>query len=210
MADIAVIRTAAHNQLQDFASHASIPVINALTDNFHPCQLLADIMTFEEHRGSIQGRRITWIGDGNNMCHSWMNAARLFDFHLVVATPDGFEPDPVLVQRDPAHFELTKDPDQACIDCDLVVTDTWSSMGQEQEKEQRQRAFTNFRVTRKRMDMASKQALFMHCLPAYRGYEVDADVIDGDQSVVWDEAENRLHAQKALLEFLLDDPSACA
>jgi len=203
MADIAVIRTTAHSQLLEFARYATIPVINALTDDFHPCQLLADIMTFEEHRGAIQGRRIAWIGDGNNMCHSWMNAARLFDFQLAIATPAGFVPNPLLVQRDPARFELSQDPNRAILDSDLVVTDTWASMGQEQEKEQRQLAFANFKVTHKRMRKAKPNALFMHCLPAYRGYEVDSEVIDGDQSVVWDEAENRLHAQKALLEHLL-------
>jgi len=203
MADIVVIRTAEHKQLLDFAEHASVPVINALTDDYHPCQLLADIMTYEEHRGSIQGRRVAWIGDGNNMCHSWMNAARLFNFELAIATPAGYKPNPALAQRDPERFSITADPDQAIAGSDLIVTDTWASMGQEEEKEQRQLAFTGFKVTAVRMRKANPDALFRHCLPAYRGYEVDAEVIDGPQSVVWDEAGNRLHAQKALLELLL-------
>ncbi|HED13530.1 MAG TPA: ornithine carbamoyltransferase [Gammaproteobacteria bacterium] len=204
MADIVVIRTAEHNQLLDFANHATIPVVNALTDDFHPCQLLADIMTYEEHRGSIRGRRVTWIGDGNNMCHSWMNAARLFDFELSIATPAGYAPKPALTQRDPGRFIFSQDPDQAILNSDLVVTDTWASMGQEEEKARRQLAFSHFKVTKARMSKAKPEALFMHCLPAYRGFEVDAAVIDGPQSVVWDEAGNRLHAQKALLEYLLD------
>jgi len=204
MADIIVIRTTEHSQLLEFADSATIPVINALTDDFHPCQLLADIMTYEEHRGGIQGRRVSWIGDGNNMCQSWMNAARLFDFQLAIATPAGYEPDAKLINLDSDRFQLGNDPDQAVAGSDLVVTDTWASMGQEQEKAQRELAFANFKVTTERLYLANKNALFMHCLPAYRGVEVDAAVIDGAQSVVWDEAENRLHAQKALLEYLLD------
>jgi ornithine carbamoyltransferase len=180
-----------------------VPVINALTDMYHPCQLLADIQTFIEHRGAIHGRTVAWVGDGNNVCHSWMNAARQFGFTLRLATPKGYEPNAALLTACAAHVQPVATPAEAVRAADVVVTDTWASMGQEDEKAQRLKDFAGFRVDAPLMKLAHKDALFMHCLPAYRGMEVDAAVIDGPQSVVWDEAENRLHAQKALLEFLL-------
>ncbi|MDH5648138.1 MAG: ornithine carbamoyltransferase [Gammaproteobacteria bacterium] len=203
MVDVVVIRTDKHRTVETFAEYSSVPVINALTDRFHPCQLLADIQTYQEHRGSIVGKRVAWVGDGNNVCHSWMNAAKLLGFQLAIATPKGYEPDNDMVSATKQHIEMTTDPKAAVKDADIVVTDTWASMGQEQEKSQREQAFAGYQVTTALMQLAKPDALFMHCLPAYRGYEVSADVIDGPQSVVWDEAENRLHAQKALLEFLL-------
>lgn len=204
MVDVVVIRTHAHETLETYAAHSSVPVINALTDMYHPCQLLADMQTYLEKRGEITGRTIAWIGDGNNMCHSWMNAAALLDFHLKIAVPKGYEPDAALLTRCANHITLTHDPRQAAYDADIVVTDTWASMGQDKEKAKRERDFVGFLVDRHIMTLARPDALFMHCLPAYRGSEVAADVIDGPQSVVWDEAENRLHSQKALLELLLD------
>lgn len=203
MVDVVVIRTHAHEMVETFAEYSRVPVINALTDRYHPCQLLADIQTYIEHRGDIRGRTAAWIGDGNNVCHSWMNAARQLGFTLRVATPAGYEPDQELVQACGDSVQLTQDPMAACEQADIVVTDTWASMGQEDEKTERQRVFANFMVDTKMMGLAAGDAVFMHCLPAYRGSEVAAEVIDGPQSVVWDEAENRLHAQKALLEYLL-------
>ena len=202
LVDAVVIRTASHSMVEKFAEHAHIPVINGLTDLFHPCQLLADIQTYIELRGEIKGRRIAWVGDGNNMCHSWINAARQFQFHLGIATPPQYRPRPEIVDKATEVVELFDDPSMAVRDADIVVTDTWASMGQENEKDQRTVAFRDFRVDSRLMKMASSDALFMHCLPAYRDHEVTAEVIDGPQSVVWDQAENRLHAQKALLEFL--------
>ena len=204
MVDVIVIRAHAHAMVERFAAHSRVPVINALTDLYHPCQLLADIQTYTEARGSIQGRRVAWVGDGNNVCHSWMNAARQFDFKLIVAVPKGYEPDSTLLKASAAHVDLTNDSKEAARGADIVVTDTWASMGQESEKNERLKAFIGYTVDQSLMRLAHKDALFMHCLPAYRGVEVSAEVIDGPQSVVWDEAENRLHAQKALLEFLLD------
>jgi len=203
MVDVIVIRTHSHQMVETFAAYSQVPVINALTDLLHPCQLLADIQTFVEHRGDIRGRTVAWIGDGNNVCHSWMNAASMLDFRLHIATPDGYRPDATLVGKCRENIELFTDPRQAASDADVVVTDTWASMGQEEEKKEREKAFTGFMVDQDLMKKANPDALFMHCLPAYRGSEVAAEVIDGPQSVVWDEAENRLHAQKALLEFLL-------
>jgi ornithine carbamoyltransferase len=203
MVDAIVIRTHEHAKIETFARHSRVPVINALTDMYHPCQLLADIQTFIEQRGTIQGRSVAWVGDGNNVCHSWMNAARQFGFTLRIATPKGYEPNAALLQACAGHVQLVATPAEAVRATDVVVTDTWASMGQEQEKAQRLKDFAGFRVDAALMKLAHKDALFMHCLPAYRGVEVDAAVIDGPQSVVWDEAENRLHAQKALLEFLL-------
>jgi ornithine carbamoyltransferase len=185
------------------ARYSRVPVINGLSDFNHPCQLLADVQTWMEHRGDIAGRKVAWIGDGNNVCHSWMNAAELLDFNLTVATPAGYEPDQDLMARCARAVSYTRSPMEAVRGADLVVTDTWASMGQEEEKIRRQRDFEGFCVDRSMMSVASENALFMHCLPAYRGMEVSADVIDGPNSVVWDEAENRLHAQKALMEFLL-------
>lgn len=203
MVDAIVIRTHEHAKVEAFAAHSRVPVINALTDRFHPCQLLADIQTYVERRGAIRGCTAAWIGDGNNVCHSWMHAALQFGFHLNIATPKGYEPEAGVQQRCRGHVDLTTDPTTAARNADIVITDTWASMGQEGEKAERQRAFAGFCVDQALMAHAKPDALFMHCLPAYRGYEVASDVIDGPQSVVWDEAENRLHAQKALLEFLL-------
>ncbi len=203
MVDVIVIRTDQHAKVETFTAHSRVPVVNALTDRFHPCQLLADVQTVVERRGAIEGVTVGWVGDGNNVCHSWMNAARQFGFELRVATPAGYEPDGALARACGQHVRLTRDPAEAARGADVVVTDTWASMGQEQEKAERLRAFEGFRVDRALMALARPDALFMHCLPAYRGVEVEAEVIDGPRSVVWDEAENRLHAQKALLELLL-------
>ena len=203
MASLIIVRTGDHSRVEQMAQHASVPVINGLTDFNHPCQLLADIQTWMEHRGDIAGRRVAWIGDGNNVCHSWMNAAKLLDFTLAIATPEGYDPDPTLLQQCSEHVTIADNPSLAASGADLVVTDTWASMGQEEEKQQRLREFNGFCVDDAIMANADDDALFMHCLPAYRGMEVSDSVIDGPQSVVWDEAENRLHAQKALMEFLL-------
>ncbi len=203
MVDAIVIRTHEHAKLEAFAAHSQVPVINALTDRFHPCQLLADIQTYFELRGDIRGHSVAWVGDGNNVCHSWINAARQFDFTLRVATPKGYEPDADIVAAAGQAVKMSHNPQETVAGADLVVTDTWASMGQEAEKETRTQAFSGFRVDTALMGGAHPDALFMHCLPAYRGLEVASDVIDGPQSAVWDEAENRLHAQKALLEFLL-------
>ncbi len=203
MLDAVMIRTFEHEKIEQFAQYSSVPVINALTDLYHPCQLLADVQTYVEHRGSIQGKTVAWIGDGNNMCHSYINAARQFDFKLKIACPEGYDPDTVVVNNAREHIEIFRSPQQAAQQADLVVTDVWTSMGQEEEQAKREAAFAGFIVTTEMMSLANDDALFMHCLPAHRGEEVSADVIDGPQSVAWDEAENRLHAQKALLEFLL-------
>lgn len=204
MVNAVVIRTHAHATLESFATHASIPVINALTDMYHPCQLLADLQTYTERRGDITGKTVAWIGDGNNVCHSWINAAHLMNFELRIATPQGYEPNTALLERSRDRLTLTRDPGEAVRDADVVVTDTWASMGQENEKTKREHDFAGFLVNQELMARAKGDALFMHCLPAYRGCEVTPEVIDGPQSVVWDEAENRLHSQKALLELLLD------
>lgn len=203
MVDIIMIRTFEHEKIELFAEYSDVPVINALTDTYHPCQLLADVQTYIEHRGSIAGKTVTWVGDGNNMCHSYINAARQFDFKLRIACPEGYDPDPAIVEPAAERVEIIRDPIAACEASDLVVTDVWASMGQEDEQAGRARAFDNYQVTSQVMAAAHSDALFMHCLPAHRGEEVSTEVIDGPQSVVWDEAENRLHAQKALLEFLM-------
>ncbi len=203
MVDAIVIRTHAHTKLETFANHSKVPVINALTDRCHPCQLLADVQTYTEKRGDMNGRVVAWIGDGNNMCHSWMNAAALLDFQLQIATPAGYEPDSEVVDACRDYVTLGQDPNRAAHDADIVVTDAWAGMGYEDEKAKRERDFADFTVDKSVMSLAKPDALFMHCLPAYRGHEVTAEVIDGPQSAVWDEAENRLHSQKALLELLL-------
>ncbi len=203
MLDVIMIRTFEHEKAELFAEYSQVPVINGLTDMYHPCQLLADVQTWVEHRGDIKGRTVCYIGDGNNMCHSYINAARQFDFKLRVATPKGYEPDTDILAAAGDRVVLTDDPFAAAEGADLVSTDVWASMGQEEEQVQRIQDFKGFCVTRELMALADRDALFMHCLPAHRGEEVEAEVIDGPQSVVWDEAENRLHAQKALLEFLL-------
>jgi ornithine carbamoyltransferase len=203
MADCIMVRTFEHEKIECFAEYSSVPVINGLTDEVHPCQLLADMQTYLEHRGDIKGKTVTWVGDGNNMCHSYMHAAKLLDFKLNIACPEGYEPDSKYMGETSAHVELFRDPINACRDTDLVVTDVWASMGQEDEQARREAAFAPYQVNKSLMNVANNDALFMHCLPAHRDEEVSAEVIDGNQSVVWDEAENRLHAQKALLEFLL-------
>jgi len=203
MVDIIMVRTFSQPALELFSDNCSIPVINGLTDLLHPCQLLADMQTYLDHRGDITGRTVAWIGDGNNMCNSYMNTASLLGFHLNIACPDGYEPDAVITERTANSITLMRDPIEACTDADLVVTDVWSSMGQESEQQARQAAFANYCVNDKCMQAARSDALFMHCLPAHRGEEVCADVLDGAQSVVWEEAGNRLHAQKALVDFLL-------
>ncbi len=207
MVDAIVIRANSHQMVERFAAHSRVPVINALTDLHHPCQLLADIQTWIEHRGPVAGKVAAWIGDGNNVCNSWIEAARLFGFELRVATPAGYAPKPEIVALAATHVRLLHDPAAAARGADLVVTDTWASMGQEAEKAKRHQAFAGYQGDAALMRGAKPDALFMHCLPAYRGQEVAADVIDGPQSVVWDEAENRLHAQKALLELLLATPA---
>ena len=203
MVDCIMVRTYEHEKIERLAEYASVPVINGLTDESHPCQLLADMQTWIEHRGDVRGRNAAWIGDGNNMCHSYMQAARLLDFHLRIACPAGYEPDQAYIDENNDHIEIMHDPAAACDQADLVITDVWASMGQEDEQKKRNAAFAPYQVNTGLMQLANTDALFMHCLPAHRGEEVSAEVIDGDQSVVWDEAENRLHAQKALLEFLL-------
>jgi ornithine carbamoyltransferase len=203
MVDCITIRTYKHENLELFAANSRVPVINALTDLLHPCQLLADMQTFFEQRGDIAGHTVAWIGDGNNMCHSYINAARQFGFDLRIATPEGYAPDSAILEAAGDHCQLICDPMEAATGVDLVVTDVWASMGQEEEQSKRQQAFTNYQVNEKLMAQAGSDALFMHCLPAHRGEEVSAAVIDRADSVVWEEAENRLHSQKALLEKLL-------
>ena len=203
MVDCVAIRTFEHEKLMRFAEHSSVPVINALTDDFHPCQLLADVQTFVENRGSIAGKTVAWIGDGNNMCHSYINAADKFDFQLNIASPEGFEPNAELVNTHKKRIQLSRDPKAAVLGADLVVTDVWASMGQEEEQKQRLTSFTGFQVDAQLMALANSDALFMHCLPAHRGEEVSASILDAKHSVVWDEAANRMHSQKALIEFLL-------
>ncbi|MDX1594311.1 MAG: ornithine carbamoyltransferase [Gammaproteobacteria bacterium] len=203
MVDAVMVRTFEHEKLERFAAHASVPVINGLTDLVHPCQLLADMQTWFERRGDIAGRTVAWIGDGNNMCNSYINAARQFDFALRIACPEGYDPDPGLLAAAGDRVELSRDPERAARGADLVVTDVWASMGQEEEQSRRERDFARYQVDERLLELAAPDSLFMHCLPAHRGEEVTAGVLDGPHSVVWDEAENRLHAQKALLEFLL-------
>ncbi len=203
MVDCIMLRTDKHETVTTFAQHSRVPVINGLTDQQHPCQLLADMQTFFEHRGDINGKTVAWIGDGNNMCHSYMHAAMLLDFNLNIACPDGYQPLPAFVKAAGERVRFFNTALAAAKDADLCVTDVWASMGQEEEQKQRERAFKDYQTNAGIMSAAHSDALFMHCLPAHRGEEVTAEVIDGPQSVVFDEAENRLHAQKALLEFLL-------
>lgn len=203
MVDCVMMRTHNHATIVEFANYSKVPVINGLCDRFHPCQLLADMQTYHEHRGEISGKNVAWIGDGNNMCHSYINAARLLNFNLRIASPKGYQPDANLVTEAQANVVLCEDAETAADQADLVVTDVWASMGQEDEQKKRITAFQGYQVNDRLMTRASPECVFMHCLPAHRGEEVTASVIDGPQSIVWDEAENRLHAQKALLEFLL-------
>lgn len=206
MVDCVMIRTFSHEKVEKFAQNSKVPVINALTDMFHPCQVLADIQTFVEHRGSIQGKKVAWVGDGNNMCHTYIHAAQQFDFQLAIASPLGYEPNETLLNSAKEHVTVSKEPAEAVHDADLVCTDVWASMGQEGEQAKRKRIFQPYQVNSQLMALAKPDALFMHCLPAHRGEEVTAEIIDGTKSVVWEEAENRLHSQKALLEFLLVNP----
>jgi len=204
MSDIVMIRTFEQGIIERFAAHSRVPVINGLTNEYHPCQILADIYTFIEQRGSITGKTVAWIGDSNNVCNTWLQAAEVFGFNVHVSTPPGYEVEPEragLYGTD--HYEEFADPMEAAHDADLVTTDVWTSMGFEAENEERLRDFEDWQVDADMMRRARPDALFMHCLPAHRGEEVSAEVIDGPQSVVWEEAENRLHAQKALLEFLV-------
>ena len=202
MVDIVMIRTFEQAKLERFAAHSRVPVINGLTNEYHPCQILADIFTFIEHRGPIAGRTVAWIGDANNVAYTWLQAAQCLGFRLNVSTPPGYPLDASLVTSG-EHLQVFADPMEAARSADLVTTDVWTSMGYETENEARSKAFADWRVDSDMMQVAARDAVFMHCLPAHRGEEVTADVIDGPQSVVWDEAENRLHVQKALMEYLL-------
>jgi len=202
MVDAVMIRTPEQQDIEAFARAASVPVINAMTSKHHPCQLLADVQTFEELRGPIEGKTVAFVGDGHNMCHSYIHAARQFGFHLRIATPKGYEPDPDLVASS-NRVEVAETPRDAVAGAHLVVTDVWSSMGHETEERDRRRAFASFQVTRKLLDDADPRTLFMHCLPAHRGEEVSDDLLDDPRSAVWEEAGNRLHSQKALLEYLM-------
>jgi ornithine carbamoyltransferase len=199
-----MIRTFAHSEVEELARYASVPVINGLTDLLHPCQVLADLLTVIQHLGTFEGKKIAWIGDGNNMANSWINASYRLGFELAVACPAGYDPDPDTLKREGGtHVKVVRDPAEAVKGADVVNTDVWASMGQEEEQAKREVAFKGFEVDRKLMSLANKDAIFLHCLPAHRGEEVAADVIDGPQSRVWDEAENRLHVQKALMSVLM-------
>jgi ornithine carbamoyltransferase len=204
MVDVVMIRTFEQPIIERFAAHSRVPVINGLTNEYHPCQILADLYTFIEHRGSIQGKTVAWIGDSNNVCNTWLQAAAVFDFDVRVSTPPGYEVDPDGPDaRGNRHYRSFSDPVEACVGAHLVTTDVWTSMGFEAENDKRRQDFARWQVDAAMMSRAQPDALFMHCLPAHRGEEVAAEVLDGSQSVVWDEAENRLHAQKALLEYLV-------
>ncbi|MDR3055620.1 MAG: ornithine carbamoyltransferase [Zoogloeaceae bacterium] len=204
MSDLVMIRTFEQSIIERFAAHSRVPVINGLTNEYHPCQILADIFTFIEYRGAIEGKTVAWVGDSNNMCNTWLQAAEVLNFKVHVSTPPGYELDPHLVKvAGNPHLQVFADPMEACRDAHLVTTDVWTSMGFEAENEARIKAFADWRVDAEMMKIAAPDAVFMHCLPAHRGEEVTAEVIDGPQSVVWDEAENRMHAQKALMEYLL-------
>ena len=200
MVDCVVIRTHDHADVVKFSSKSSVPVINGLTELVHPCQLLADVMTYIEINGDIKGKKVAWIGDANNMCNSYINASKQFDFELSIATPEKYIPS---LYKNDKNVILTHDPLEAAKDADLIVTDVWASMGQEDEEDERKKIFKSLQVNKNVMNVANKNAIFMHCLPAHRGEEVTSEVLDSKSSVVWQEAENRLHAQKALLEYLL-------
>lgn len=204
MLDIVMIRTFGHDIIERFAAHSSVPVINALTDDHHPCQLLADIQTFVEHRGSIRGKTVAWIGDGNNMCNSYIEAAHLWGFKLKIASPTGYEPKAEFLNPFADSAKIVASAQEAAQDADLIVTDVWASMGQEEEQKIREKAFKDYQVNETLMQIAHPDCLFMHCLPAHRGEEISENMLDYKNSVVWDEGENRLHAQKALIEFLLN------
>ncbi len=204
MSDLVMIRTFEQEMVECFAANSRVPIINGLTNEYHPCQILADVFTFIEQRGPIQGKTVAWVGDSNNMCNTWLQAAEILDFNVHVSTPPGYEVEPERAGLyGTANFEEFADPMEACKGADLVTTDVWTSMGFEAENEERKKDFADWCVDAEMMSVANKEAVFMHCLPAHRGEEVTAEVIDGPQSVVWDEAENRLHAQKALMEYLM-------
>ncbi|MBW5800549.1 ornithine carbamoyltransferase [Halomonas elongata] len=203
MVDIVMIRTFSHQGLEEYAAASDVPVINALTDDYHPCQLLADVMTWTELRGSVRGRTAVWIGDGNNMCHSWINAARQFDFQLRICCPEGYEPHQDILDAAGDRVTIHRDPMSAVEGADLVTTDVWASMGQEEEQAKREADFAGFQVSEAMLDRAASDVLFLHCLPAHRGEEISETLLDDPRAVVWQEAGNRLHAQKALIEFLL-------
>ena len=203
MVDAVILRISSHEDIIEFSKHSNKPVINALSDLSHPCQILADLMTYQEQKGSINGKKVAWIGDGNNVCQTYMQAAELFGFELIIACPNGYKPNQSFIESYQNNINYCSNPMDACKDVDLVVTDVWTSMGKESEQKQRESAFKVYQVDQKMMSVANSDALFMHCLPAHRGEEVSKDVIDGKQSVVWHEAENRLHAQKALLLHLI-------
>ena len=204
MVDLVMIRTFEQDKIERFAANSRVPVINGLTNDYHPCQILADVFTYIEHRGSIQGKVVAWVGDGNNMANTWLQAADILGFTLHVSTPRGYEIEPAMAGVSRSHcVKFFQSPFAACEGAHLVTTDVWTSMGFEAEGNQRQTAFADWCVDTQMMQLAQPDALFMHCLPAHRGEEVAADVIDGPQSVVWDEAENRMHVQKALMEYLL-------
>ena len=209
MVDLVMIRTFEQTKIERFAAHSRVPVINGLTNEFHPCQILADIFTFIEQRGSIEGKVVAWVGDGNNMANTWLQAAEILGFKVHISTPRGYEVNPALAGITSSDcYQVFDSPLDACRGADLVTTDVWTSMGYEAENEVRRAAFKQWCVDEAMMAVAKPKALFMHCLPAHRGEEVSAEVIDGPQSVVWDEAENRLHVQKALMEYLLLGPLA--
>jgi ornithine carbamoyltransferase len=205
MVDIVMIRTFGQDRIEKFAEYSRVPVINGLTNEFHPCQILADIFTYIEHRGSIKGRTVAWVGDGNNMAHSWIEAAGVLGFELRLACPEGYDPNPAFLERfgKQTRITLTRSPAEAVAGAHVVNTDVWASMGQEEEQAVREKAFKGYRVDQALMKRANRKAIFLHCLPAHRGEEVAAEVIDGPQSRVWDEAENRLHIQKAIMAVLM-------
>ncbi|MDH4580620.1 ornithine carbamoyltransferase [Pseudomonas sp. BN415] len=204
MLDAVMIRTFAHSKLTEFAAHSRVPVINGLSDDLHPCQLLADMQTFLEHRGNIQGKTVAWIGDGNNMCNTYIEAAIQFDFQLRVACPEGFEPKAEFLATAGDRVKVVRDPREAVAGAHLVSTDVWTSMGQEEETARRLALFAPYQVNKALLDLAAEDVIFMHCLPAHRGEEISVDLLDDARSVAWDQAENRLHAQKALLELLVE------
>ena len=203
MVDCIMLRTFEHEKLEEFSSYSDVPVINGLSDDFHPCQLLADLLTYIEARGSIENKNVVWLGDGNNMCHSYMNAARIFNFQFIVSCPKEFVPNSKIFESSKRNTSIEHDPYKAVDGADLIVTDVWASMGKEDEQKDRKEKFMKYQVNSEIMSCAKENALFMHCLPAHRGEEVTEDVLEGPQSIVWEEAGNRLHSQKALLEFLL-------
>ena len=205
MVDMVMIRTFAHEDVLRFAEHSSVPVINGLTDDFHPCQILADLQTFFEVRGDISGRKVCWLGDGNNVCHSWMNAARQLDFELVVSCPEGYEPDPQLLAACEQQVSIERNPAVAVAEAHLLITDVWAAMGQESEQAHRAARLAPYQLNRALLQKAAPDALYMHCLPAHRDEEISGELMDAPDTVIWQEAENRLHAQKALMEFLLGD-----